>query len=48
MTYEEIAVYVDTKARLLFPAMFIIFNICYWILVYQEDSHHFISSLYLT
>ena len=41
MSYEEIAVYVDTKARIIFPLLFVIFNIIYWLMVADMETYEF-------
>jgi len=43
MTYEEIAVWLDTRARIIFPLCFLVFNIFYWILVVDHDAFDFIT-----
>jgi len=44
MTYEEIAIWVDTKARIAFPLLFFLFNCFYWVLVADNDLYqHFVS-----
>ena len=34
MTPQEIATWIDKRSRLLFPLMFVFFNILYWTFVY--------------
>lgn len=34
MTPQEVAIYVDRKARIVFPVTFLIFNVLYWVFVY--------------
>jgi len=44
MTYEEIAIWVDTKARIAFPLLFFLFNCFYWVLVADDELYqHFVS-----
>ena len=35
MTSEEIAIWVDVKARIVFPLCFVVFNLFYWIFALQ-------------
>eukprot|EP00090_Calanus_glacialis_P020172 TRINITY_DN31008_c0_g1_i1.p1 TRINITY_DN31008_c0_g1~~TRINITY_DN31008_c0_g1_i1.p1 ORF type:complete len:198 (-),score=49.57 TRINITY_DN31008_c0_g1_i1:23-616(-) len=42
MTYEEIAVWLDTRARVIFPLCFLVFNLLYWTLVADNDIFDFI------
>ena len=37
MTSEEIAIWVDVKARIVFPVIFVVFNIFYWMFALQCD-----------
>jgi len=41
MSFEEIALYVDTKARILFPVLFLLFNIFYWILALDAAAYRY-------
>ncbi|XP_044272737.1 pH-sensitive chloride channel 2-like [Tribolium madens] len=34
MTPQEVAIWIDRKARIVFPLLFLIFNILYWVFVY--------------
>ncbi|EFA09232.1 cys-loop ligand-gated ion channel subunit precursor [Tribolium castaneum] len=34
MTPQEVAIWIDRKARIVFPLIFLIFNILYWVFVY--------------
>ena len=37
MSSEEIAVWVDLKARIIFPSLFLIFNVLYWCFAFRVD-----------
>jgi len=45
MTYEEIAVWVDTRARIAFPLLYLIFNCFYWVLVVDDELYQHFTSL---
>ena len=36
MTSEEIALWIDMKARIVFPVLFLIFNFFYWLFAYID------------
>ena len=37
MTSEEIAIWIDVKARIIFPVLFVVFNILYWCFAFRVD-----------